>query len=385
MVIDLADKRDYYEVLGVDKGASDDDIKKAYRRLAKQYHPDLNPGDKEAEAKFKEVNEAYEMLSSPEKRQKYDQFGHAGVDPSFGGAGGAYGGGFDFGDLGDIFSGFGDIFGFGGSGARRNGPVRGSDIHIHQTVSFEEAAKGCKVKVSASRVQPCDSCGGTGAQKGTQPEQCQNCHGTGSVKATQRTPFGVMSTQRPCEVCGGTGKIIKNPCQTCHGSGAVRKPRTLEVDIPAGIDDGQIITLRGQGDMGKNGGPAGDLNISISVRPHPLFTREGYDVWCEIPITYAQAALGCEVTVPTLDGKVSYNIPAGTQPGESFRLKGKGIQSLRRYGRGDQYVKVTVEVPRNLSEKQKDLLRQFEESTTDSGNYEKRKSFFDKLKDAMGR
>ena len=383
MVIGLAEKRDYYEVLGVGKDASEDEIKKAYRRLAKKYHPDLNPGDKDAEAHFKEVNEAYETLSNAEKRAKYDQFGHAGVDPNFG-AGGGYAGGFDFGDIGDIFSGLGDIFGFGSSSGRRNGPMRGSDIHIHQTISFEEAAKGCKKQVEASRIQSCGSCGGTGARKGTQPEACPHCHGTGTVRVSQRTPFGVMATSRPCEQCGGTGRIIKNPCPDCHGTGYVRKARKLEVDIPAGIDDGQVITLHGQGDYGRNGGPSGNLDISISVRPHPLFTRNGYDVWCEVPITFTQAALGSDVTVPTLDGKVSYHVPAGTQPGESFRLRGKGIQILNRMGRGDQYVKVTIEVPKNLNDKQKEILRQFEETTSDGGNYEKRRSFFEKLKNAMG-
>lgn len=380
----MADKRDYYEVLGVSKGASDDELKKAYRKLAKKYHPDLNPGDKDAEAHFKEANEAYEMLSDKDKRARYDQFGHAGVDPNFGGGAGGYGGfngaGFDFGDLGDIF---GDIFGFGGA-AHRNGPSRGSDIHLHLTITFVEAAKGCKKTVECSRVQTCGACGGTGAKKGTHAEECSRCRGTGTIKVSQRTPIGIVSTSRSCDHCGGTGKIIKTPCAECHGMGLVRKPRKIEVEIPAGIADGQIITLRGQGDFGRNGGPAGDLDISISVKPHPLFTRINNDVWCEVPLTFTQAALGCEVTVPTLDGKVSYTVPAGTQPGESFRLRSKGIQSLSHYGRGDQYVKVNVEVPKNLTEKQKEILRQFDETTSDGANYEKRKSFFQKLKDVMG-
>lgn len=383
----MAEKRDYYEVLGVSKGASDDELKKAYRKLAKKYHPDLNPGDKDAEAHFKEVNQAYETLSDKDKRARYDQFGHAGVDPNFGGGAGGYGGfngaGFDFGDFGDIFSNLGDIFGFGGT-TRRNGPSRGSDIHLHLTVSFVEAAKGCKKTVECSRVQTCGTCGGTGAKKGTHAEECSRCHGTGTIKVSQRTPIGIVSTSRACDQCGGTGKIIKSPCPECHGMGLVRRPRKIEVDIPAGIADGQVITLRGQGDFGRNGGPAGDLDISISVKPHPLFTRINNDVWCEVPLTFTQAALGCEVTVPTLDGKVSYNVPAGTQPGESFRLRGKGIQSLSHYGRGDQYVKVNVEVPKNLTEKQKEILRQFDETTSDGANYEKRKSFFQKFKDAMG-
>jgi molecular chaperone DnaJ len=388
VVIFLADKRDYYEVLGIQKGASEDEIKKAYRTLAKKYHPDLNPGDKDAEAHFKEVNEAYQILSDNDKRAKYDQFGHAGVDPNFG-AGGAYGGGFggfggegfDFSDIGDIF---GDIFGFGGGQSRRNGPTRGSDIHLHLTISFEEAAKGCKKVVESSRVQNCSECGGTGAKRGTSAETCSFCHGTGTVKSTQRTPIGMVSTTHACEHCRGTGKIIKNPCPECHGSGQVRRSRKLEVEIPAGIADGQVITLSGQGDYGRNGGPAGNLDISISVRPHPLFTRINNDVWCEVPLTFSQAALGCEITVPTLYGKVSYTVPAGTQPGESFRLRGKGIQNLNRYGKGDQYVKVSIEVPKNLTDKQKELLKQFDSITNDNANYEKRKSFFKKLKDVMG-
>lgn len=377
----LSEKRDYYEVLGLQKGASEDEIKKAYRQLAKKYHPDLNPGDKQAEAKFKEVNEAYEVLSSADKRAKYDQFGHAGVDPNFGA--GQAAGGFDFGGFDDIFSNLGDIFGFGGSGSRRNGPARGGDVHAHITLSFEEAAKGCKKNVETTRVQACETCSGTGAKKGTHAETCSVCHGAGTVKVSQRTPFGIVSTSRTCENCHGTGKINRSPCPDCKGSGYIRKSRKLEIDIPAGIDDGQVLTLRNQGDTGRNGGPSGDLDITVSVRPHPLFTRDGFDVWCEMPITFAQAALGCEVTVPTLDGKVSYTIPAGTQPGEAFRLKGKGIQQLNRYGRGDQYVKITVEVPKNLNEKQKQLLRDFDAATTDS-HYEKRKSFFNKLKNAMG-
>lgn len=345
----------------------------------------MHPGDKNAEAKFKEVNEAYETLSNSDKRARYDQFGHAGVDPNFGGGAGAggYAGGFDFSDFGDIFSDIGNIFGFGGTGARRNGPARGADVHVHLVLSFEEAAKGCKKQIESPRVQQCSSCSGTGAKKGTQAEQCHVCHGSGTVKVSQRTPFGVVSTSRVCEHCGGKGKIVKTPCPECNGAGYVKKSRKLEVDIPAGIDDGQVLTLRGQGDAGRSGGPASNLEISISVRPHALFTRDGFDIWCEMPITFTQAALGCDVTVPTLDGKVSYSIPAGTQPGEAFRLKGKGIQQINRYGKGDQYVRIVVEIPKNLNDKQKQILKQFDESTTDS-HYEKRKSFLNKLKDAMG-
>lgn len=382
----MAEKRDYYEVLGVSKGASEDEIKKAYRQLAKKYHPDLNPGDKTAEAKFKEVNEAYETLSNSEKRARYDQYGHAGVDPNFGAGGGYSAGGFDFGDLGDIFSNFGDIFGFGGggSGSRRNGPTRGGDIQIHLSLTFEEAAKGCKKIVEVSRIEPCSVCHGSGAKPGTHPETCPVCHGSGTVRTTQRTPFGMMSSTHPCERCGGTGRVVQNPCTNCHGEGLVRHRHKLEVTIPAGIDEGQVLPLRGQGDHGRSGGPAGDLLLVISVQPHAIFSRKGYDVWCEVPVTFPQAALGSEITVPTLDGKVAYNLPAGTQPGEAFRLRGQGIRNLGRSSRGDEYVRIVLEVPKNLNEKQREVLRQFEASTEGGGHYEKRKSFFEKLKNVMG-
>lgn len=382
----LAEKRDYYEVLGVSKDAGEDDIKKAYRRLAKKYHPDLNPGDKSAEDKLKEVNEAYEVLSNPEKKARYDQYGHAGVDPNFNPNQGFSGGGMDFGDFGDIFSNLGDIFGFGGGGSsRRNGPVRGRDIDIRMRLTFEEAAKGCKKQVDAPRVEPCPDCGGTGAKKGTRPETCPQCHGTGTVKTTARTPFGMMSSAHACDRCGGTGRIVREPCTGCRGTGYVRRPHKIEVTVPAGVDEGQVLSLHGQGDSGRAGGPAGDLNIVISVAPHPLFTRKGYDVWCEIPVTFTQAALGSDLTVPTLDGRIVYHMPAGTQPGEAFRLRGKGIQVMGRSGRGDQYVRVQVEIPRNLTENQKELLRQFDGTATDGRNYEKRRSFFDKLKNAMNK
>jgi molecular chaperone DnaJ len=380
----LAIKRDYYEVLGLTKSATDDEIKKAYRKLAKEHHPDLNPDNKQSEERFKEVNEAYETLSNPEKRQKFDQYGHAGVDPNFGGGGfSGFNGNVDMGDLGDIFSNIGDIFGFNGTSSRRNGPARGGDINIHTVLSFEEAAKGVKKQIESPRIQQCNTCSGTGAKKGTNAETCRTCQGAGTVKVNQRTPFGVMSSSRACEQCGGKGKIIKEPCSDCNGVGLVRKNHKLDVDIPAGINEGQVITLRGMGDAGRNGGPAGDLDIAISIRPHPLFTRNNFDVWCDLPITFTQAALGSEVIVPTLEGKVSYTIPIGTQSGESFRLRGRGIQHLNRKTKGDQYVKVVIEVPKNLNEKQKQLLKQFEETTNDT-HYEKRKGFMKKFKDAMG-
>ena len=383
----MADKRDYYEVLGVSKDASSDDLKKAYRKLAKQYHPDMNPGDKTAETKFKEVNEAYEVLNDPAKRQRYDQFGHAGVDPSYGGGGAGYGGG-GFGgfDVGDIFESFfgGGFSGFGGSSRTRNpnGPIRGNDINVTLGLSFMEAAKGCKQQIQVQRLEKCDVCGGSGAKSGTTAETCTECGGTGQVKVSQRTPIGVIQTTRTCSKCSGKGKVIKEPCPDCRGMGRVRHTRTLEVSVPAGIDDGQTFVLRGQGDQGVNGGPSGDVNIMVTLRPDTLFERDGFDVWCYIPITFSQAVLGDEITVPTIDGKVKYTVPEGTQSGTVFRLRNKGIQYVNGRGRGDQYVKVNIEVPRNLTGKQKEALRKFEELSTEK-NYEKRRSFFDKLKDAM--
>ena len=384
----MADKRDFYEVLGVDRSASDDELKKAYRKAAKKYHPDLNPGDKEAEARFKEVNEAYEILSDQEKRSRYDQFGHAGVDPNYsagGYGGGGFGGGFggfgDFGDIGDIFS---SIFGggFGGGRANPNAPRRGGDVTTSVTISFEEAAKGCKKKVKVTSIDGCTDCHGTGAADGTTPKSCPTCHGTGHVKVVQRTPFGQMQTQRPCDQCRGSGKIIEKPCHTCGGKGKVRRTREEEINIPAGIDDSQILVVRGKGDAGINGGPAGDLNISVNVRPHPVFERDGTDVYCEIPITFVQAALGAEIQVPTLDGKANLKIREGTQPGDKFRLKGKGIVRTNSTYRGDQYVIITVEVPKDLTKAQKEILTNFEAKTTEN-NYAKRKSFFEKVKDAF--
>lgn len=374
-------KRDYYEVLGIQKGASDDEIKKAYRQMAKKYHPDLNPGDKEAEARFKEVNEAYEVLSDKQKRARYDQYGQAGVDPNFG-AGGYQGYGFDNIDidLGDIFSSF-----FGGGGSRRqnpNAPRRGSDISASVIISFEEAAHGCKKQVDVHVISVCDDCRGSGAAKGTFPKTCPTCGGSGQERRQQRTPFGVVQTQTVCSRCRGRGTIIDTPCRTCEGTGHVRKPSVIGINIPAGIDDGQIISIGGKGNAGSNGGPAGDLQISVSVRPHPLFERDGYNVWYELPLTFVQAALGAEVSVPTLDGKISYQIREGTQPGDTFRLKGKGIPFVNGHGRGDQILKVTVEVPQKLSAAQKKILKEFEETSGDN-NYPKRKNFFNKIKDAF--
>ncbi len=363
----MADKRDYYEVLGVKKDASQDEIKKAFRKLTKENHPDLHPGDKACEERFKEANEAYEVLSDEEKRKKYDQFGFAAFDPNAGFNGGGFGG-FDgfggFGGFGDIF---GDLFsGFGGATrSNPNAPRRGESLRATLNISFEEAAFGCKKEVTVARVETCPDCKGTGCAPGTTPEICPDCKGTGSVTVNQRTPFGVMQSSSPCSKCRGTGKIIHQPCKTCRGMGSSRRQHKGEIKVPAGIDDGQTINKPGGGNAGVNGGPAGDLLVSVIVRPHPRFERDGTSVLLEQEISYAQAVLGAEVEVPTLDGKVKLNIPEGTQPGAVFRLKGKGIPYLRGSGRGDQFVSVQVKVPKNLTSSQKELLRQFAASMGD--------------------
>lgn len=374
-------KRDYYEVLGVSRGASEDEIKKAYKKMARKYHPDLNPGDKTAEEKFKEVNEAYEVLSNADKKARYDQYGHAGVDPNFGagGFGGGFDGSFDFGDLGDIF---GSFFGGGFGGGRRtnpNAPQRGESIRMSIAISFEEAAFGCEKAVTVERYETCDTCHGNGCAPGTSPEVCPDCHGTGTVQVRRQTPMGVFATSSPCPKCGGKGRIIHQPCKDCRGSGMVRKKKTIQASIPAGIDNGQTISIRGQGNAGKNGGPAGDLLITITVRPHELFRREGTSVLCEAPITFTQAVLGAELEIPTIDGKVKYTLPEGTQSGTTFRLKGKGIPSINGRGRGDQYVTVYIETPKNLNKEQKEALKKFAETMGES-NYEEQKKFFKKFK-----
>ena len=376
----MADKRDYYEVLGISKGASEDEIKKAYKKMARKYHPDLNPGDKAAEESFKEVNEAYEVLSDPNKKARYDQYGHAGVDPNFGAGGAGFDGSFDFGDLGDIFGNFfGGGFGGGGRRTNPNAPQRGESIRLSLTISFEEAAFGCEKEVTVERMEQCGTCGGSGCAAGTTPEVCPDCHGTGQVQVRRQTPMGVFATSSPCGRCGGKGKIIHEPCPDCRGTGAVRKRKTIKASIPAGIDNGQTISIRGQGHAGKNGGPAGDLLITITVRPHELFRREGTSVLCEAPITFAQAVLGAELEIPTIDGKVKYDLPEGTQSGTTFRLKGKGIPSINGRGRGDQYVTVYIETPRNLNKEQKEALKKFAETMGDN-NYEERRKFFKKSK-----
>lgn len=373
----MADKQDYYETLGVSKGASQDEIKKAYRSMAKKYHPDMNPGNQEAEKKFKEVNEAYAVLSDEEKKAKYDQFGHAAFEQ---GGGGAYSGGFgDFGgfDMGDIFS---SIFGGGASRANRaNAPQDGDDIVVRVSISFEEAAFGCKEEISFPKIQKCDECSGTGAQKGTTPEKCSRCGGRGTVTVQQRTIFGMSQTTRACPDCGGTGKIVKEPCKNCKGKGLVRITKKLSVSIPAGIDDGQRVVLRGQGHEGKNGGYPGDLIIQVTVRPHSVFERDGYDLYCDVPITFYEAALGATLKIPTLDGDCEVVIPEGTQTGTVFTVKNKGIQMVNSKGKGNLYVKVTVETPKSLNSEQKKIMEQFAKSCGDK-NFSKKSGFFKKIK-----
>ena len=377
----MADKRDYYEVLGVSKGASSDEIKKAYRSLAKKYHPDLNPGDKDAEVRFKEVNEAYDVLSDSDKRQKYDQYGHAAFDPSSGGGyGGAGFGGFssDF-DFGDIFSSF---FGGGGGGSsrsRRNAPIPGEDVTVRLTLTFEEAVFGCKKEINYSRIVECPDCHGTGAEDGSGVETCSACRGTGSVTVQQQTILGYMQTQRTCQTCRGQGKIIKNPCKNCNGKKYIKISKKQEVTIPEGIDTNQKIIQRGQGSAGRNGGPFGDLIVEITVKPHKFFERRGNNVYCEEPISFAEAALGAEIDIPTLDGKTEkYRITEGTQTGTSFTLKGKGIADVHTKKKGDYILTVAVETPRNLSSEQKKLMQKFAE-TLGEGNTGKKQSFFKKL------
>ncbi len=379
----MADKRDYYEVLGIQKGASEDEIKKAYRTMARQNHPDLHPDNvEECEEKMKEINEAYAVLSDPEKRQRYDQFGHAGMEEGMGGFTGGYSG-----DMGDIFDNlFSGIFGGAMSGSHTNtanAPRRGRDINTGITINFMEACTGKSQELSVTHMEKCSACGGSGSENGSATEACPECHGRGSVKVTQQTMLGTFSSSKPCPRCSGKGSIIKDPCHKCKGAGRTRVQKRVTITIPAGIDDGQTLRVSGEGDCGVNGGPNGNLNVSVTVRPHPIFTREGYDVYCEVPITYAQAVLGDEITVPTIDGNVKFSIPEGTQNGTRTRLRGKGIKHVQRDARGDQYVKVNIEVPKNLTKKQKELLRDFENSMTDK-NYTKRHSFLGKLKELFG-
>lgn len=380
----MAEKRDYYEVLGVSKDADENQIKKAYWKLAKKYHPDVNPGDKEAEARFKEANEAYEVLSDSKKRAQYDRFGHAGVDPSSF-TGGFGQGGYDV-NLEDLFSSiFGD-FGFagfssGGRSGRRSqqGPIPGANLRYRMNLDFMEAAFGGERLISIRKEDLCDTCHGTGAEPGTEAETCPVCHGSGEVSVRQQTIFGQMTSTQTCSRCHGSGKIIAHPCKTCHGSGRVEKTKRIQVKIPAGINEGELLTLRGEGEPGLRGGAAGDLYIQIQIRPHPVFSRNGNDTYCEVPTTYAQAALGQEIEVPTIDGTARYKLREGTQPGDTFTMPGKGITDIRGRGRGDHHFTVLLEVPRNLSDEQKSLLRKFDNAVTTS-HYQQRKSFLERLR-----
>ncbi len=377
----MADKRDYYEILGLKKGASDDEIKKAFRKSAMKYHPDKNKGDKEAEEKFKEINEAYGVLSDPDKKAKYDRFGHAGVDPNAGFGGGGFGGFGGAGGFEDIFDMFGGMFGGGAySQARRNGPMRGGDIKKNITITFEEAAFGAKKKIKLTKPVTCEHCGGSGAEPGSGSHTCGRCGGSGQVETVQRTPFGQFQSISTCPECGGTGEIIDEKCSRCHGSGTERKEVKIAVSIPAGVDDGSVISVRGHGTPGKNGGPPGDLFLIISVKPHELFRRDGNNLILEIPVTFAQAALGDEIIVPTLEGKISYKIPPGTQPGTVFRLKGNGIKPERSARKGDLYVKVLLEVPKNLTAEQKELLEQLDERIGAEA-YQKKSGFLSSVKE----
>lgn len=377
----MAEKRDYYEVLGVGKSAGASEIKKAYYKLAKKYHPDVNPGDAEAEKKFKEINEAYAILSDEDKKAKYDQYGHAAFEN--GGAGGGYGAGFEGFDFGDIFSSFfggGSGFGGFGGGNRRNAPTRGEDIYARVTLTFEEAVRGCKKDISFGRVQRCDDCGGSGAKKGTTAETCKKCGGNGQMRVQQRTAFGMMQTMRTCDECRGSGKIIKEPCSNCRGTGYVKISKTISVSIPAGIDNGQNISISGQGNEGRNGGPAGDLIIAVTVKPHAVFEREGSDIYCEVPINYWEAVLGDEIDIPTLEGKEKFSVPEGTQTGTTFTLRGKGITRVNSSVRGNLYITVKVDVPKNMNTKQKELLKELAESFGDKVQ-SRRDSFLKKFAD----
>ncbi|MDC1174829.1 molecular chaperone DnaJ [Bacteriovoracaceae bacterium] len=373
-------KRDYYQVLGVEKSASKDEIKKAYRKLAMKYHPDRNPDNAEAESKFKEASEAAEVLLSEEKKSRYDQFGHAGVDGQAGGFGGGFQGG-DFGDLGDIFGDiFGDILGGGGrrgGGRRRHRGRPGNDLQMNVDVTFEEAAFGVEKNISLARYMECKECSGSGAEKGSTPSDCDMCHGAGEVRRQQ----GFFTVATTCPKCQGSGQIISNPCKPCSGQGRNKKKVELEVKIPSGIDDGQRLKLSGEGDSGTMGAPSGDLYVVISIREHDFFERDGFDVHCQVPISFSQAALGAEVEVPTLSGKVKVDLPEGTQSGKRMRLKGKGIQRLGAYGQGDQILTIHVETPSKLSGEQKEIFERLAELEGSSSSNPMSRGFFDKVKD----
>lgn len=367
------EKRDYYEVLNVSRDDDLADIKKAYRKLAKKYHPDLNPDNEEAEQKLKEINEAYEVLSNPDKRAKYDRFGHAGVEGQTG----------DFSGFGDIFDDIFDIFGGGfTSSSGRNGPRKGADVRYNMTLEFKEAVFGVEKEIQVRKVEECHTCSGTGVKPGSSKSTCSKCNGTGEVQYVQNTPFGQFVRVGTCDACEGRGEIIKDKCTTCGGNGKVRKTSTIKVKVPAGVNDGSIISIRGEGDIGENGGPPGDLFIYITVKQHDIFKREGNDIYCEIPITFTQATLGAEIEVPTLEENITYNIPEGTQTGTVFKLKNKGVQNVRGYGKGDFYFKVEVKVPKKLTESQRELLKEFAKEMGEF-HVNSKKGFFDKVKDAF--
>ncbi len=392
----MAEKRDYYEVLGLQKGASEEEIKKAFRKLAMKYHPDRNPWDKDAEEKFKELNEAYSVLSDPDKKNKYDRFGFAGVDPNagyggsgFGGFSGGSGGFSGFGGFEDIFdmftggSGFGGFSGFGSSSRSRTGPQKGRDLQRSVTIEFTEAAFGVKKSIPVNKLVRCKTCNGDGAAPGTARRKCTKCGGTGTITSVQQTALGNFQSTRVCPDCQGKGTIVDTPCPDCKGTGSIRKTIKINIDIPAGVDTGSVIPIKGQGEPGTNGGPDGDLYIVIEVKPHNLFQREGSDLFLEMPISFNQAALGDEITVPTLEDKVSYKVPAGTQPDTVFRLKGKGVKDLKTGRKGDLYVKVTLEVPTRLNSQQRKAIEEMAEKL-DASCYQKKTSFGQKVKDLFG-
>jgi molecular chaperone DnaJ len=376
-------KKDFYEVLGLQKGASDEEIKKAFRKLAIKYHPDKNQGHKEYEEKFKEINEAYQVLSDPEKKARYDQYGDA--DFSGGGYGGYGAEGFDFSD----FGGFGDIFdsffGGGGGGRRKKGgPAKGADLEYTVTLTFEEAVAGVEKEISITRNEKCETCGGTGAKEGTQPKTCDKCGGTGQINVQRNTPLGSFMSMNTCDKCGGKGTIISDPCQECKGTGKIRKNRKITINIPAGVDTGNVIPMRGQGEHGTSGGPSGDLYVNIRVMPHKVFKRKGYDIFIDSHISFSKASLGVELKVPTIDGDVKYSVPAGTQPGTVFRLKAKGVPKVNGHGRGDQYVNIVVDIPKSVNAKQKDALLMYMEASGEISEEDgSKKSFIDKLKDSF--
>lgn len=379
-------KKDYYEILGLEKGASDEEIKKAFRKSALKYHPDRNPGDKEAEEKFKELNEAYQVLSDPQKRAQYDQFGTADFN---GGAG--FDGGFDF----SGFGGFGDIFdsffggGFSGSSRRRNGPQKGDDLEYSLSLTFEEAVFGTEKQITITRSENCEKCSGSGAKEGTHPKTCDKCGGSGQIRVQRNTPLGSFVSTSTCDKCSGKGTIITDPCPECKGKGKVRKQRKIKINVPAGVDTGNVIPIRGQGEHGVNGGPPGDLYISLRVAPHPTFKRRGFDIYIDAHISFAKAALGTELKVPTIDGDVKYEVAAGTQPGTVFRLRGKGVPKVNSHGRGDQYVNIIVDIPKNLNSKQKEAIIMYMEASGELPERENsegegsKKSFVNKIKDSI--